>query len=112
MNNKFNELKKCINHSIAHIEHNFPNFAIDGLKEALLKIDSLQEKKELNVISEEYYTAVVSIITEKYGAEGYEAFCLGTFLISKGQGGKHDLSSVVKKLLCLQLENENTNPGQ
>jgi hypothetical protein len=113
MNTKFNDLKKCINHSIGHIEHNFTNFAIDGLKEALLKIDSLQEKSDRNVISKEYYMAVTAIITEKYGSEGFEAFCLGMFLVSKGQGGKHDLTSEVRKLLCPQLEdNENTNPGQ
>ena len=111
MDSKIIELKKCLNHAIGHIEHNFYNFAIDGLKDALLKIDALQEKRERNVISEEYYTAIMAIITEKYGSDGLEAFCLGTFLISKGRGGKHDLSSEVKKLLCSQPEDEYTNTG-
>ena len=111
MDSKIIDLKNCLNHAIGHIEHNFLNFAIDGLKEALIKIDALQERRERNVISEEYYTAIVSIITEKYGSEGLEAFCLGTFLISKGRGGKHDLSSEIKKLLCLKPEEDTINTG-
>ena len=85
---------------MSHIEHKFHSLAIDCLKDAIIKLDDLNDAKVSNALSSEYFNAIKLLITEKYGSEGYQAFCVGSFLILQAQGFEHDLTNCLAEKFC------------
>lgn len=88
------DIKKDIKKALDQIDHNFINFAKDFLRDAIQKLDSVQVK-ESNILKEEQYNAIKIIIVEKYGLEGFNAFCLGHYLFTNGDD--NELESIIKK---------------
>lgn len=99
-----NNIKTFLNRSIKHMELNFIQLAIEDIKDALkaLEIDATNT----NATTCEYYDYVKLLILEKYGSEGYDAFCLGTFLILKSKNHSYDLTDFLKNTLCELKDNK------
>lgn len=93
-----NNIKKYLERSIRHLEANFPHLAIADIKDALAEVNAGTDIKSATTI--EYYNSIKQLIIEKYGSEGYDAFCLGAFLILKSKGHDHDLTDFLKEALC------------
>lgn len=92
------DIRIFLDRAINHIEHKLYQLAINDIKDAL---DTLQnDKQEVNATTIQYYNLVKAILEEKYGAEGYDAFCMGTFLILKSKGYAYDISEFLKESLC------------
>lgn len=93
-----NNIRMYLDRAVKHIESKFYQLAIEDIKDALAAIQTDNQKTNATTI--QYYNLVKAILEEKYGSEGYDAFCMGTFLILKSKGYTNDLSEFLKESLC------------
>lgn len=105
------DIKKSINQAILHIEHKFHSLATDCLKDALIKLDTLNNTSVSNALSTEYFNAIKLLVTEKYGSEGYQAFCTGSFLILQAQGHEYDLTNCLADKFCESKPQQDSHSG-